>query len=107
MPSAPDRRLYFSSWFENSPRGYLEGSKKYIYQPYLDTVAMYDLDADPREQSPTEVVGALKESVIADVTAWQNESHIQIPAKRFEERMLFDHWRTFTSGRSGWAYYVP
>jgi arylsulfatase A-like enzyme len=106
-PSAADRRLYFSSWFENSPRGYISGNKKYMYQPYVNQVGVYDLAADPKEQSPTEVTGAEKAAVIADVTAWQNESHIHIPAKRFEERMLFDHWRTFTSGRSGWAYYVP
>jgi len=107
IPSAPDRRLYFSSWFKNSPRGYIEGHQKYMYYPYLDQVRAYDLHADPSEKSPTEIEGAAKEKIIADVIQWQNESHIRIPTKRFEKRMLFDHWRTFTSGRSGWAYYVP
>lgn len=105
-PGDAARRLYFSSWFEDSPEGFLEGTRKTVYWPYHDKVYVFDLARDPRELTPGELEGRAREQAIADLQAWKRESHIYFSPKRFRERLLFDHWQAFTSGRSAWAYYV-
>jgi hypothetical protein len=100
------RRLYFSSWFEDSPEGYVEGSRKIVHWPYHGKVYAFDLESDPLELSPGLLSGAPAERAVADILLWKRESNIYFSPRRFRERLLFDHWRAFTSGRSAWAYYV-
>ncbi len=102
-----DRTLYFSSWYDNSPFGFVQNARKYIYWPYNDMVHRYDLDNDPGEHEATLVDGEERDRVIERLMAWQSRTRMTIPAKRFREAFLFDHWQTFSSGRSAWAYYVP
>lgn len=106
-PIPPDRRIHFNSWYSRSPRGYVVGDLKYVYWPYNDKVFRYDLRQDPREEAPVLLEGAEKQEVIAITDAWVRESLMYVPPQRFRERLLFDHWRTFASGRRAWAYYVP
>ncbi len=103
----PGRRLFFSTWYRNSPFGYLEGSRKLVYWPSTDTLFAYDLAADPAEHAPHTVSGAEKGRVVAQLRQWKRESALDVQAKRFRESMRYEHWRTFSSGRSAWAYYVP
>jgi hypothetical protein len=107
QPGNPSRRCYFSSWLGNSPLGYIEGTRKWFYWPYIDRVFMFDLAVDPGEQTPMSVYGAQAERVKADVLRWQAESWIGFPSERHRERLLFDHWRTFSSGRSAWTRFEP
>jgi len=106
-PSQPNRRLYFSSWYRNSPIGFVEGSRKVVYWPWPDKVFEYDLDADPKEENPGTVSSDEAERIKRDILDWQKESQIEIAPKRYTERFLFSHWKTFSAGRSAWAYYVP
>jgi choline-sulfatase len=106
-PIDPDRRLYFSAWYRNSPIGYVQGMRKLIYWPYTDSLFEYDLAADPGEESPRTLNGLEKERAIAEIQQWQKDSRLKVEARRFRERVLYDHWRAFSSGRSAWAYYVP
>ncbi len=106
-PGPPYRRLYFSSWFEGAPVGYIEGSRKWLYWPHSGDVFEYDLARDPAEQEPMPVLGPEQERVIATWRQWQADSFLVFDAKRFRKRFLFEHWWTFSSGRYGRAYYVP
>lgn len=106
-PIPPDRKLYFASAFRDSPRGYLVGNRKCVYWPYNDRVYVYNLEEDPDEKRPGIIGDDEKQLVKDDVTRWITESRISIAPRRFRQRFLYDHWRTFASGRSGWAYYVP
>ena len=99
--------MYFSSWYTNSPLGYLEGTNKWVYWPYNDLLQFYDLANDPGEKTPRSVSDQQKEQIVADLLKWQRESRIVMHPRRFRERLLYDHWRAFSSGRSAWAYYVP
>ena len=105
--SDPQRRLYFSSWFAGSPLGFIEGSHKWLYWPYRDSVLQYDLAADPDEQSPVRVGGVEKDRIVSELIEWQQRSQFVIHPRRFRQRLLFEHWRTFSSGRLSWTYYVP
>ncbi len=106
-PVEANRRLYFSSWYTDSPVGYLEGDRKWIYWPYNDLLQEYNLAIDPNERLPQQVAGERKARIIDELLQWQQSSLVNIHPRRFRERLLFDHWRAFSSGRSAWAYYVP
>ena len=106
-PAPANRRLYFSSWFEGSPLGYVEGSRKWLYWPHNGKVFAYNLDSDPGELTPVPVTGPERDGVEAALLKWQRDSFIEFHARRFRKRFLFDHWWAFSSGRYGRAYYVP
>ena len=105
--SQPNRRTYFSSWYDNSPLGFIEDKQKVIYWPYIDKVVIYDLAADPEEKHPLTISAEKAERYKKDISRWQEKSQIYIDAKRHTKQFLFDHWWTFSTGRSAWAYYVP
>jgi arylsulfatase A-like enzyme len=107
VPLPVDRRLLFASWPADSPRGYLEGTRKYVYWPYNRKLFMHDLATDPGEETPVIVEGAEAAGVINDIKRWEQSTLVEIPARRFEHEFVFGHWRVFASGRSAWAYYVP
>jgi hypothetical protein len=105
LPS--QRRFYFSSWYPDSPAGFLEGNHKVVYWPYLDKVFEFDLSKDQNEQAPAAVPAEQANRIKQDILEWQKNSRIAVDAKRHTEDFLFDHWQTFSAGRSAWAYYVP
>jgi hypothetical protein len=102
-----ERRFFFSTWYRDSPFGFVEGTRKVVHWPPTNTVFEYDLAADPGERTPRTLEGAAKDEVIDAIRVWQASSVLDIPARRFREGVKYDHWRTFSSGRSAWAYYVP
>jgi len=106
-PLEPDRRMYFSSWYINSPTGYVEGDIKYTYWPAIDTVFRYNLADDPFERSPTTVDGSKKAEIIHAIRTWEAQTQFSVPARRFREDVLYNHWRVFSAGRTGRSYYIP
>jgi arylsulfatase A-like enzyme len=107
VPGPLDRRLYFNCWYHNGPHGYRERDVKYVYHPYTDVLFRYDLATDPHEHAPEEIDDeAVRRSVMEAVQAWENDSHIEFPPRRYRERLLYDHWRVLCTGRRPTAYYV-
>ncbi|NLX13263.1 MAG: LTA synthase family protein [Phycisphaerales bacterium] len=106
-PADPDRRLFYSSWYADSPLGFVEGTRKWIYWPYRDTLFLYDLDSDPGEDSAIVVEDPEKNRVVTLINDWQEKSRFYFHPRRFKKRFVYDHWNVFSSGRSAWAYYVP
>jgi glucan phosphoethanolaminetransferase (alkaline phosphatase superfamily) len=107
VPSDTNRRLYFSSWYSDSPIGFREGRRKVVYWPYLDKVFEYDLIEDPGEDGPLRVPPPYCDALKEEILAWQGTSQIAIDSRRYTDDMLYSHWRTISSGRKAWAYYVP
>ena len=99
--------MYFSSWYSNSPIGFLEGKRKVVYWPYVDKVFEYDLAKDPGEENPCRVPSTEADVLKRQILDWQGTSQIVIDPRRHTESMLYSYWRTFSAGRSAWAYYVP
>jgi len=102
-----NRRLYFSSWFFNGPRGFVEGSRKVVYWPYIEKVFEYNLDSDPLEEKPILLQPADTDRVKQDILDWQNHTQVQIDPKRYTEHFLYSHWQIFSAGEAAWSYYVP
>ncbi len=106
-PIPSDRKLFFSSWFYDSPMGYIQYQHKYVYWPYLDNIFQYDLSVDPNENNPVMIANEKVALVKKDILAWQKQQNIFIDKRRFYQVILYDHWRTIGIGRSAWAYYLP
>lgn len=107
VPSEADRRLYFSSWYTNSPIGFIEGSRKVVYWPYLDEVCKIDLAEDPGEKNPHNTPAAAAEDLVNEILNWKQKSQYTIPDRELAKIRLFSHWQTTCAGRSAWTYYVP
>jgi len=106
-PGPEDRRLYFYSGFADSPLGCVTGGQKWVFWPYTESLFAYDLSLDPGETQPATLEGAEKEQIVRDLLGWRDGTLIRVPARRFAEKTVFDHWQVFSSGRTAWAYYVP
>jgi arylsulfatase A-like enzyme len=106
---APDdsRKIYFNSWYKDSPVGYVQGDRKLVYWPYLDSLFEYDLSSDPEELAPVEVNGIGKSLEVREICKWRDQSRFMVEPQRFRERKLYGHWVTMSSGSSSWAFFVP
>jgi arylsulfatase A-like enzyme len=107
QPCEEQRRIRFSSWYTDGPRGYTESMRKMVWWPRTGMVVAYDLQTDPNEESPTVIAGPAREAVIADMIRWRKQWRIEFPYTHVAESLLYDHWRTFCSGRLAWSYYIP
>lgn len=103
----PDRRLYFSSWYLNSPAGFVQGKRKIVYWPDIDKVFEYDLESDPNEERPKTIADNEKTELKNDIIKWLKENQINIDPRRHTVHFLYSHWQIFTAGRTAWTYYVP
>jgi len=106
-PTAPQRRLYFSSWYTDSPLGYLEGTRKFVLWPYMDRLLEYDLAADPNETQPRVWPEANEHPIAREILAWQQSTLVNLPRRRYRHKRVFDHWQLFGAGRSAWAVFDP
>ncbi len=106
-PSDPDRRLYFSSWYSNSPIGYVEGNRKVVYWPYIDKVFEYDLARDYRERNAVETSAHEAMLIKEQLLQWQGRSRIEIDPDRRAQHFLYSRWQVFSDGRIAWANYIP
>lgn len=106
-PSEPNRKLYFSSWYADSPLGYIEGNRKVVYWPYIDKLFEYDLLSDPNEEKAKEITAEEKQNIKMDILKWQRNSLIAIDPKKYRELFLYSHWQVFSIGDFAGAYYVP
>lgn len=106
-PADPDRRLFYSSWYESSPLGFVEGSRKWIYWPYKDTLFLYDLESDPAEESAFVVEDPEKTRIVALINEWQDKSRLHFHPPSLEHRFVYDHWDIYGSERSAWVYFIP
>jgi phosphoglycerol transferase MdoB-like AlkP superfamily enzyme len=107
VPGPAERRLYFSSWYTDSPMGYVEGNRKIVYWPYLRKVFEYDLQRDAEENSPRRIEKEDAEEIVKEILNWQHRSQMMIDPRRYTEDVFYSHWLTYSSGRSAWTYYAP
>ncbi len=107
LTESDNRRFYFSSLFEGTPLGFVQGTRKVVYWPDNNKVFEYDLIADPNEQNPKLLPLSEAKQAKYDIMVWQKRTQIDAEVTRYTERLLFSHWQVFSTGRSAWAYYVP
>jgi len=99
------RRVYFAGWMQEGPAGFIEGHRKFIYNPTNKTACVYDLRADPFELDRMELAGPDIERVAKEVSGWRKSSIFQIDQQRTGRMMLFDRWLCRWSSRVSSAKY--
>jgi len=101
------RRIYFSSLIPGSPTGFVEGSRKVVFWPYINKAFEYDLTTDPQETDPQAIPAEKIDQIREQINRWESKSQIAVDAKKRTNRLLYSHWHTFSADRLAWTYYVP
>ncbi len=98
-----DRNLFFSTWMNNGPAGFISGRHKFIYDPTNKMVIEFDLTKDPDESEGKFILEKYSEShalLISEVLKWQREMFINLHADSTEKyQRLFDNWLCQTNNR--------
>ena len=93
------RRVYFSGWVREGPSGFVQGDKKFVYDPVGKSLCFYDLAADPGETTridlPEEGAKAIAESIIA----WRKNTVFRLVQKQGGRQTLFDRWLVWWRSR--------
>lgn len=91
-PVPQDRRVYFTTWMQEGPTGFISGNRKYIYNPANKTTCIYDLIADPKEQNRIELPEQENKKISGEVVGWRINTIFRIDQKRTGKQVLFDNW---------------
>ena len=104
-PIPADRKVYFACWMQEGPAGFVQGSRKFIYNPTNKTVSLYDLTADPQELVSLVLSQQQTQQIANDILAWRQGTIFQPDQRQTGKVTLFDRWLCTWSGRISWAQY--
>ena len=88
----PDRKIYFSGWMQQSPAGFIQSQKKFVYDTIDKTVIAYNLANDPLELRPIKLDEQQALKIGEDITEWRNNSFFRINQQKTGQKTLFDNW---------------
>ena len=91
-PGAEDRRVYFSGWMQEGPAGFIEGDRKFIYDPMNKTTCIYNLSADPKELERIELPEQQANKLADEIIEWRRSTVFRLDQKRTGEKELFNRW---------------
>jgi lipoteichoic acid synthase len=91
-PVPEDRRVYFTSWMQESPAGFIKGKRKFIYNPTNKTTCVYDLTADPNELNRIELQKQEAQIIAEEIVKWRIGTIFRIDQQRTGKKELFDYW---------------
>ncbi len=86
------RKVFFAGWMQHSPAGFVEGSRKFIYNPADKVLTGYDLSTDPLELVRVELDEQQSEKIANEIVAWQQNSIFCLGKERTGKKVLFDRW---------------
>jgi len=89
---ANDRRVYFSGWMQVSPAGFVEGDRKFIYNPMDRMVYMYGLSTDPFELVRIEMAQKDAQKIADEIVSWRKNTIFRLDQQRTGKKTLFDSW---------------
>jgi len=91
-PGAEARRVYFSGWMQEGPVGFIEGDRKFIYNPTNKTICIYNLSMDPKELVRIEVPGKQANKLADEIVKWRRSTVFRLDQKRTGKIELFNNW---------------
>lgn len=107
--SSPDRKVYFSTWMNNGPAGFIARQQKFIYDPTNEMVIKFDLSKDPDESKGTFILKKNSKDqtpIISEVLKWQREMFIDLRPNGIEKyQRIFNNWLCQTNKREPRAVY--
>ncbi len=100
-----DRRVYFSGWMQEGPSGFVQGGRKFVYNPADGTACVYDVLKDPLELNRKELSVSKAERIADEILTWRKSTILQINQQRRGRKLLFDRWLCRWTNRVCWAKY--
>jgi len=91
-PGAEGRRVYFSGWMQEGPAGFIEGDRKFIYNPTNKTTCIYNLSTDPKELERIELPEQPAKRLADEIIEWRRSTVFRIDQKRTGKKELFNRW---------------
>ena len=91
-PVLQDRRVYFTGWMQEGPAGFIEGDRKFIYNPTNKTTCIYNLSVDPKELNRIELPQKRANKIAGDIATWRKSTVFRIDQQRTGTKKLFDNW---------------
>jgi len=91
-PVTQDRRVYFTTWMQEGPAGFINVNRKFIYNPTNKATCVYDLTADPNEMNRIELPQQEDEKISEEIVNWRIGTIFRIDQQKTGKKELFDHW---------------
>ncbi|MHC4533418.1 MAG: LTA synthase family protein [Planctomycetota bacterium] len=93
LSSVPDgRKVYFSGWMQEGPSGFVQGKRKFIYNPADKTSCVYNVSEDPLELTRIELSVEEAKRISDEIISWRKSTVFQIDQKGGGKKILFDRW---------------
>jgi len=86
------RKVYFSGWMQEGPAGFIEGDRKFIYNPTNKTTCIYNLSVDPKELKRIELPQQRANKIAGEIATWRKSTIFRIDQQRTGTKKLFDNW---------------
>jgi len=108
LGSIPEgRKVYFSGWMQEGPAGFVQGERKFIYNPADRTACVYDIGTDPLELVRMEPPEQQVQKIVDEIVAWRKSTIFQLDQQRSGKKVLFDRWLCRWTNRVCSAKYQP
>jgi len=101
------RKVYFSGWLGQSPSGFIQENRKFVYNPADGIVSVYDLAADPLELVRIDLSADLARKTADEIIAWRKNSIFTIDRQHLGKTVLYDSWLCRWNDRVVMAKYRP
>nr|MBC8472391.1 LTA synthase family protein [Planctomycetota bacterium] len=86
------RKVYFSGWMQEGPSGFVQGKRKFIYNPADRTSCVYNVSEDPLELTRIELSEEEVKRISDEIIGWRKNTIFQINQQRSGRKVLFDRW---------------
>ncbi len=87
-----DRKVYFSGWMQEGSSGFVQGGRKFIYNPADRSACVYDVYNDPLELNRLELSEQEAQGIADEIIAWRKSTILEINQQRSGRKVLFDRW---------------
>lgn len=104
-PVPADRKVYFTGWMQEGPTGYVQGSRKFIYNPTDKTTCVYDIVNDSLELVRIELPEQRAERIAGEIIKWRKDSVFRIDQQKTGRKLLFGRWLCDWTNRVSRAKY--
>jgi arylsulfatase A-like enzyme len=91
-PAAESRRVHFCGWMQEGPAGFIEGDRKFIYNPTNKTTCIYNLTIDPKELERIELPEKQADELADEIIEWRSSTVFRLDQQRTGKKKLFNNW---------------
>jgi len=91
-PVSRDRRAYFTTWMREGPAGFINGCRKFIYNPTNKATCVYNLTTDPKELNRIELAQQEAEKVSKEIVNWRLNTIFRINQQKNGKKDLYNRW---------------